>query len=83
MTKSTQYDADGDVLEFRTYEYENGSLVEEIIHRQNGSVERTVQYKNDEAGNPVEIIYKNSSGEIQERLTREYIRREYIEYLEE
>lgn len=83
MTKSTQYDADGDVLEFRTYEYKNGSMVREIIHRANGSVQRTVEYSNDERGNPLEIIYKNASGKVQERLTREYMQREYIEYIEE
>ncbi len=83
MTQSTQHEADGNVLEFRTYEYSNGAVVEEVIHRQNGSVKRSVEYSNNERGNPVEIIYKNASGTIQERLTREYVQREYIEYLEE
>jgi hypothetical protein len=83
MMQSTQHEADGSVLEFRTYEYAGGALVEEVIHRQNGSVKRSIQYTNNERGNPVEIIYKNASGTIQERLTRKYVKREYIEYLEE
>lgn len=81
--KGTEYEANGDVLEFRTYEYENGNLVEEIVYRANGSVKRKVRYTNDDRGNPVEILYLNGADKVQERVTKEYIQRDIIEYIEE
>ncbi len=81
LIKGTQYEADGDIIDFKTYSYENGHLTEEVIHRDNGSVKRKVQYLNDDRGNPAEIIFLNAAEKVQERLTREYIQREIIEYI--
>lgn len=79
VVKSTQMEPDESVIEFRTYAYEDGFLVEEVLNRANGSVLRKIRYENNDLGNPVTLHYLNASGDVQERRTREYLRRQFID----
>lgn len=81
--KNTEFTADGTVLGSRTFEYKDGLLVLEKVLRSNGSVKRKIVYSNDEAGNPLEIIYTDSADNVQERIKKEYKSREVVSYITE
>ena len=81
--KKTEYSGDDKILGASTFEYKNGVLVLEKILRANGSVKRKVLYKNDENGNPVEIIYTDSADNVRERIVKEYKSREEVSYVTE
>ena len=81
--KKTEFSADGKILGSRSFEYKDGILVLEKVLRSNGSVKRKIVYSNDEAGNPVEIIYTDSADNVQERIKKEYKSREVVSYVTE
>jgi YD repeat-containing protein len=80
LLRSTWCTGEGEVEETTEYRYENSFLTEETHFRKNGSVLRRVQYTNNEFGNPLEKIFLDGGGDIQERVTLEYITRTSIRY---
>jgi NADPH-dependent curcumin reductase CurA len=81
ITKKAQYTADGSLEEYRSYTYEDGNLVEETVHRSNDSVMRKIMYAYDQYGNPTKIVFEGSGGTVQEIVTREYIERDIVKYI--
>lgn len=80
LSRSIWYSENDKVEETREYTYEKAFLVEEKILRGNGSVRRRVQFTNNDSGNPVEKVFLDGGGNIQERVTYEYITRTSIRY---
>ncbi len=73
--KETWYNASGDIEEYRSYRYADDYLVEEIVYRGNDSVKRKIIYTNNEAGNPVDLVYMDGGENVQEKISYEYIER--------
>jgi hypothetical protein len=80
-TRWSIYNGSGALLAYTLYHYEgadryeSGALVEELVHRKNGAVRRKTLFENDEAGNPLKIIYLDASNNVLEMLERSYISR--------
>ena len=69
---------DGSLEESREYEYRDGALVEERILRPNGSLKQRIEYRNNDMGNPVEVVYMDAGGTVQEQFAFEYITKEVV-----
>ena len=80
LIENNHYNLDGEIQDSRSFEYENGFLVMELINRKNGSVSRKIMYKNDQFGNPVETIFMDAGNNVQERITTVFASREEISY---
>jgi YD repeat-containing protein len=74
-TRSTWYDSDDEVVQYRTFDYEEGALSEEVVHRSNDTVKLRIVYTNNEQGNPVRVRYEQADGDMQEQISYEYITR--------
>ncbi len=75
LQKMTQYDGKENIVAYTTSRYEAGAVVEELVHRKNGAVRRKTLFENDDAGNPLKIIYLDASNNVLEVLERSYISR--------
>jgi YD repeat-containing protein len=73
--RSTWYDSEDEVVQYRTFSYGSSGLEEEVVHRANGSVKLRILYRNDEAGNPVAVRYEEADGDLRELVNYEYITR--------
>ena len=80
LLENIHKNADGKILDSRSFEYKNGYLVLEIIKRKNGSVLRKILYENDKYGNPVETVFMDAGDNVQERLVTVFESREEISY---
>ncbi len=80
LLKNIHYSADGGIEGSSSFEYKDGYLVLEKIHRENGSVQRKILFINDQFGNPVETIFMDAGDNVQERIVRVYKSREVISY---
>ncbi|MCF7915570.1 MAG: hypothetical protein K9L66_10425 [Spirochaetaceae bacterium] len=78
--KRVWYNSSDQREQSRVYEYENKALVNETILRANGSVKRKIVYVNNSFGNPVEVVYMDAGGDIQEQVTYDYITRSKVSY---
>jgi hypothetical protein len=80
LIKNIHYSANGEIEGSSSFEYKDGYLSMEKIHRKNGSVQRKILFINDQYGNPVETIFIDAGDNVQERLVRVYKSREVISY---
>lgn len=80
LLENIHYSAGGEVEGSRSFEYKEGYLVMEKIHRKNGSVQRKILFINDQFGNPVETVFMDAGDNVQERIVRIYKSREVISY---
>ena len=82
LLENNHYNIDGKIEDSRSFEYKDGFLSMEKIHRKNGSVQRKILYVNDQFGNPVETVFMDAGDNVQERLFKVYNSREIISYEE-
>lgn len=75
LEKKTWHDSSGKVEEYTAFEYEEGALVAEVVHRGNDSVKRKIQYNNNSHGNPESLVYMDGGDNVQERVAFEYTER--------
>lgn len=80
LLENIHYSAEGEVEGSSSFEYKEGYLVMEKIHRKNGSVQRKILFINDQFGNPVETVFMDAGDNVQERIVRTYKSREVISY---
>ncbi|MCK5198669.1 MAG: hypothetical protein KAR21_09980 [Spirochaetales bacterium] len=80
LLENIHYNTDGEIEDSRSFEYKDGYLVMEKIHRKNGSVQRKIMYINDQFGNPVETVFMDSGDNVNERVIRVFESREEISY---
>lgn len=80
LLENIHYSAEGEVEGSSSFEYKDGYLVMEKIHRKNGSVQRKILFINDQFGNPVETVFMDAGDNVQERIVRIYKSREVISY---
>ncbi len=80
LMEEIHYNTDGKIEDSRSYEYKDGFLSVEKVHRKNGSVQRKIVYVNDKFGNPVETVFMDAGDNVQERLVSIYESREVISY---
>jgi len=80
LIENNHYNSDGKIQDSRSFEYDNGFLVMELLNRGNGSVLRKIMYKNDQWGNPVETVFMDAGNNVQERLITVFAEREEISY---
>jgi hypothetical protein len=80
LIENIHNNSEGEIQDSRSYEYNEGFLVLELINRKNGSVLRKILYNNDDNGNAVETIYMDAGDNVQERLVTVYDSREEISY---
>ena len=78
--ENIHYSANGEIVGSSSFEYKEGYLAMEKIHRKNGSVQRKILFINDQFGNPVETVFMDAGDNVQERLVRVYKSREVISY---
>ena len=82
LLENIHYNTDGKIENSRSFEYKDGYLVMEKIHRKNGSVQRKIMYINDQFGNPVETVFMDAGDNVKERVIRVFESREEISYEE-
>jgi len=82
LLENIHYNTDGKIEDSRSFEYKDGYLSMEKVHRKNGSVQRKILYINDQFGNPVETVFMDAGDNVQERIVRMYESREEISYEE-
>jgi len=78
-TRRTQYDARDRRLAYVQYAYEGDTLASETVRRGTGAVQRSVSYEYDQAGNVVVENHFDGSGNLRERIEREFVTREVQE----
>ena len=69
------YTPAGKLEKYTLYVYHQGNKVEENYFRSNKKLERKVEFVSDEAGNVIEVLYKDGNGNVRERETMEYTTR--------